>query len=64
MRDEMDARIWTAHHNLFSSSIESGAGRLARKIRDIDFGRAPAAHFIAAVLATSLTLVTVSLTNV
>ena len=64
MRDEMDARIWTAHHDQFSRSIESAAGRLARKLGGIDFGRAPAAHFIAAVLATSLTLVTVSLTNV
>ena len=64
MRDELEARIWSANHDLFSRSLESGVRRVARRIGRIEFGRAPAAHFIAAVLATSLTLVTVGITNV
>ena len=62
MRDELDARAWTAHHDDFSAAIDAGARALARRLARIDFGRAPAAHLAAALLASSLTLATLGFT--
>jgi hypothetical protein len=64
MRDELDLRGWTAHHETFSASVDNELRALARWLKGIDLGRAPAAHLIAAVLATSLTLVGVGLTTI
>lgn len=64
MRDEIDARAWNAHHEGFSAAIDTGSRSLARRLAAIDFGRAPAAHLIAALLATSLTLFTVGVTSI
>lgn len=58
MRDEIDARVWAAHHDRFSASIEAGARALARTLGGIELGRGLAGQLIAALLATSLTLVT------
>jgi hypothetical protein len=32
MRDEMDARVWNAHHDQFSKSIDAGLARLAGSV--------------------------------
>jgi len=64
MRDELDARAWIAHHDSFSTDLEAGVRNLARRLAAIDFGKAPAAHLAAAVLASSLTLATLGVTIV
>jgi hypothetical protein len=53
MRDEMDARLWTAHHDLFSTSVETGIRAFARRLAKIEPGQ-----LIAIMLAGSLTLIT------
>ena len=58
MRDEMDARIWAAHHDQFSTSIEAGARALAHRLGRIELGRGFAGQLLAALLASSFTLVT------
>ncbi len=35
MRDEMDGRIWTAHHHSFSRSVGTGLSDLSGKARRI-----------------------------
>jgi hypothetical protein len=58
MRDEMDARFWTAHHDLFSTSVETGIRAFARRLGKIEPGRGIAGQLIAIMLAGSLTLIT------
>ncbi len=64
MRDELDARGWTAHHDSFSADLDAGVRTLVRRLAGLDFGRAPAAHLAAALLASSLTLATLGFTIV
>lgn len=58
MRDEMDARLWVAQHDEFSTAISDGARGLARRLGRIDPGHRFAGQVLAVVLATSLTLIT------
>lgn len=58
MRDELDARIWAAHHDHFAASIEAGVRALARRLGKIELGHGIAGQLLAALLATSFTLVT------
>jgi hypothetical protein len=58
MRDEMDARLWTAHHDQFSAAISDGARVLTRRLGKIEPGHRFAGQLLAVVLATSLTLIT------
>ena len=62
MRDELDARAWTAHHDRFSADLESALGSLVRHLRRIELRRAPAAHLASALVASGLTLTTLAFT--
>lgn len=62
MRDELDSRAWIAHHTNFSADLEAALRTLTRRLATIDLGRGPAAHLVAAVLASSLTLTTLGFT--
>ena len=57
MRDEMDGRIWDAHHAAFSDSIEAALARAAQRLRESDLGAVPA-QLLAALAAVGLTLLT------
>ena len=56
MRDEMDGRLWDAHHAAFSDSIDAIAGA-AQRLGRIDAGAVPA-QLLAALAAVGLTLLT------
>lgn len=58
MRDEIDARLWTAHHDSFSAAIGEGARALARRLGTVRLGHGATDQLLAAMLATSLTLIT------
>ena len=62
MRDEMDARAWTAHHDRFSADLGSAVRGLARRLSEVELRRAPAAHLASALIASGLTLTTLALT--
>ena len=59
MRDELDGRIWNAHHDQFSEWIDGGVAALGARLR----GSAPLARrappqLLAALAAVGLTLIT------
>ena len=56
MRDELDARIWAAHHDQFTDTIARGAARIARGLGTLELGRGPAGQVLAALLASSVSL--------
>jgi hypothetical protein len=60
MRDELDARIWAAHHDRFADLIEKGAARLAARIGRIELGRGAAGQLLAVLLASSMSLAIIS----
>jgi hypothetical protein len=65
MLDEMGSRFWVAHHDEFSLSVGQGLARLGRGLKRFAGrdGRAPqVAAMIAALLITSLGLVTTTAT--
>ena len=59
MRDEMDARIWNAHHHQFSEWIDGGVAALGVRLRG---SALLASHtppqLVAALAAVGLTLIT------
>ena len=57
MRDEMDGRLWNAHHAAFSDSIDAAFAGAAQRIRSIGLGAVPA-QLLAALAAVGLTLLT------
>jgi hypothetical protein len=59
MRDEMDGRIWTAHHDQFSVSIDNGLGAIGGAIR-LGLSSLPKlpAQLMSGVAAFSITLLT------
>ena len=64
MRDELDARAWTAHHDRFSADLRSAVRGLARRLGQVELRRAPAAHLASALIASGLTLTTFAFTIV
>lgn len=59
MRDEMDARLWTNHHESFSRSVNEGFRALQRKLRNHAPAKGAAGQLIAVVLAASFSLITI-----
>ena len=57
MRDEMDGRLWDAHHAAFSDSIDAAIAGAAQRLGRIDAGAVPA-QLLAALAAVGLTLLT------
>ena len=59
MRDEMDARMWNAHHDQFSEWVDSGVAAAAARLRKLGTlaFRVPG-QLLAAVAAVGLTLLT------
>lgn len=59
MHDEMDARIWTAHHEQFSASIDDALGALGagfrRRLASLD---GPPGHVLSMAAALAVTLMT------
>ena len=61
MRDEMDGRLWVAHHDELSLSIDRGLARLRSGLEKLATWDGTTAHLgamIAAFLVTSLGLFT------
>ena len=59
MRDEMEARLWTAHHGSFSGSVDAGLRALGRRLGNIRPGRLIPGQLIAILLAASFSLATI-----
>ena len=59
MRDEMDARLWVAHHSEFTGSMNDGRLALERRLGGTSVARGPAGQILAAFVATGLTLITI-----
>lgn len=65
MKDEMFGRLWVAHHDELSLSIDRGLARLRRGLARLARWDGTAAHLsamVAAFLITSLGLVTTTAT--
>ena len=62
MRDEIDGRIWTAHHEEFSASVDAAIAELGAKVRRLLALRNGVANqllsFAAAFTITALTFTT------
>ncbi len=41
MRDEIDARIWAAHHEEFSASLDAGLAAIAAGLRSLSLRELP-----------------------
>lgn len=57
MRDQMDGRIWTAHHDQYSQAFDRGLAAIGRSLRAIP--RVVPTQLLAAIGAISLSLLTI-----
>jgi hypothetical protein len=60
MRDEIDARIWAAHHDQFSVSLDAGFAAIAAGLRSLSRPRELSKQLLSAAGAFAMTLLTLS----
>ena len=58
MRDEMDGRIWTAHHENFSRSIDNGLAAVGARLARVSSWDGTTQHLLALVASLALTALT------
>ena len=64
MRDEMDGRIWTAHHEQFSDAIDAVASKLRSLLTRIPAWDGSTQHLLALVASFAVTALSFNATTV